>query len=87
VLATSDGIPHGLVHERMQLRLWEIASLHAALRDQRKELLALKSKLEREWAQGKCLALDPELAPINAESGNREARAKPRVARKVATRQ
>jgi MerR family copper efflux transcriptional regulator len=58
VLAAPTGMPHDLIGERLEQRLSEIETMEGMLRKQRDEILALKERLEIEWARNRCLTLN-----------------------------
>lgn len=66
VLNQAHGMPHDVIMERMHQRLEEIDAMQAALRVQRRELIALIGRLEDDWAQGECLTLEPPVAGSGA---------------------
>ena len=56
--AGGDGLPHELILQSLNDRLAQIDRLAADLTRQRDATLALRERLQAEWAGGRCLTLD-----------------------------
>lgn len=59
VMRHREGMPHELILQSLDQRLAEIDEMQQRLAAQRAETEALIARLQVEWEQGRCLALEP----------------------------